>query len=141
MTEIEAEPSAQVDQPTRPRRWREAARTLRRRVTALYYAMLDPETPWYAMIFCMLVVAYALSPLDLIPDFIPILGHIDDFILLPIGVWIAIKLIPSTVMEAALKKAEVRPNLENPIGMAGAVFIILLYTLLGLWIWGYFFSS
>lgn len=103
--------------------------------------MLDPETPWYATVLCMLVVAYALSPLDLIPDFIPILGYVDDFILLPIGIALAIRLIPAHVMEAALHKAEARPNLENPIGMAGAIFILLLYGLLGLWIWGYFFGS
>jgi uncharacterized membrane protein YkvA (DUF1232 family) len=69
-------------------------------------AYKDPRTPWYAKLLGALVVAYAFSPIDLIPDFVPILGYLDDLILLPLGIALVIKLIPEEVMEECTKKAE-----------------------------------
>ena len=85
------------------RKW---AKGLKQKVFALYLAYKDPRTPWYAKLFGALVVAYAFSPVDLIPDFIPILGYLDDLILLPIGIALSIKMIPKEVMDECLKKAE-----------------------------------
>ena len=77
--------------PDRLRGW---ARALKRDVLALYIAARDPRTPWLARMVALVVTAYALSPIDLIPDFIPVLGYVDDLILLPFGIYLAVKLIP-----------------------------------------------
>jgi len=74
-------------------------------MTALYFAYRDARTPWYARLFCVLVVSYMLSPIDLIPDFIPVLGYLDDLVLIPLGITLAIRMIPTPVMEDARKSA------------------------------------
>ena len=74
------------------------AKEIKRELTALYLAYRHPEVPWYAKLFAAIVIGYALSPIDLIPDFIPILGYIDDLILIPIGIKIAVKMIPNHIM-------------------------------------------
>jgi uncharacterized membrane protein YkvA (DUF1232 family) len=84
-------------------RW---AKALKRDVRALAIAYKAPETPWYARAFAALVVAYALSPIDLIPDFIPILGYLDDVLLIPLGIAAAIRMIPSGVMDRCREEAE-----------------------------------
>jgi uncharacterized membrane protein YkvA (DUF1232 family) len=81
------------------------ARRLKVEVAALWHAYRDPRTPWYAKAWAALVVAYALSPMDLIPDFIPVLGMLDDLLLVPLGVAVAIRLIPRQVMEESREKA------------------------------------
>lgn len=115
------------------------ARELKREVTALSIAARDKETPWMAKAVTWLVAAYALSPIDLIPDFIPILGYLDDLILIPLGVSLAIKLIPSHVMEKARSQAE---QIESkPKSLAGAVIVVLVWTcLLALLAWKLFLS-
>lgn len=75
------------------------AASLARETTSLYYAAKDPRTPWYAKAVAIAVVAYALSPIDLIPDFIPVLGYLDDLLIVPLGVALAVRLIPSGLME------------------------------------------
>lgn len=120
-------------------RWREAARNLKRNITALYFAVLDPGTPWVAKAFALLVVAYALSPIDLIPDFIPVLGYLDDLILLPLGIWFALKLIPSEVMVEARQRASAMPRIDKPLGMVAAAVIVAIYALIALWLWRVFF--
>ncbi|CEG25635.1 YkvA family protein [Bacillus sp. B-jedd] len=100
------------------------AKKLKKHIMILYFAVKDPRTPWYAKGFAALVAAYALSPIDLIPDFIPVLGYLDDVILLPIGIWFALKLIPAEVRLDAASKAD---NAEKPVSKAGAVFIIILW--------------
>ena len=85
--------------------WKAHAQALKTEIHALLIASRDPRTPWLAKAWLMLVIGYALSPIDLIPDFIPVLGYLDDIILLPIGVAVAIKLIPAEVMEETRKKA------------------------------------
>jgi uncharacterized membrane protein YkvA (DUF1232 family) len=81
--------------------WKERARALRREIFALVIAYRDPRTPWYAKAWALVVATYALSPIDLIPDFIPVLGYLDDLVLLPLGIALAMRLIPAGVMEDA----------------------------------------
>lgn len=93
--------------------WKERARRLKRETYALYLAYRDPRVPWYARLFIACVVGYAFSPLDLIPDFIPILGYLDDLVLVPLGIALALKMIPAEVMadcRARAAEAEGRPT-------------------------------
>ena len=89
-----------------------------------------PGTPWYVRALAFIVVAYALSPIDLIPDFLPILGHLDDLILVPIGITIALKMIPNEVMEGC--RIDAREALENgrPTNWAAAIVIVGIWLLL-----------
>ncbi|GHG02217.1 membrane protein [Deinococcus piscis] len=109
------------------------ARQLRRELLALYLAYHDPRTPWPARVCTALVLAYALSPLDLIPDFIPVLGLLDDALLLPLGILLAVRLIPPEVMEAARREALTRAGERLPVSLAGAAVIAALW--LGLLWW------
>jgi uncharacterized membrane protein YkvA (DUF1232 family) len=113
-------------------RW---ARSIKRDTAALYFATRDPRTPWCAKALAGLVVAYALSPIDLIPDFIPILGQIDDLLLLPLGIWLAIKLIPAPVMEE--HRARASSAFARPVSRIAAVIIVTIWIgaagLLGWW--------
>ncbi|MEO8612439.1 MAG: YkvA family protein [Chloroflexota bacterium] len=104
-------------------RWKERARIIKREVYTLYLAYRDPRTPWYGKAFAALVVAYAFSPIDLIPDPIPVLGYLDDLVLIPIGVMIAVRLIPSEVMIDARAKAEEVLRAGKPVSWVGAVII------------------
>ena len=85
--------------------------TLEKELVVLVYAYRDPRTPWYARAFCAFLVAITISPIDLIPDFIPILGYLDDALFLPIGIWLAIRMIPAEVMADSRNKArDIRPE-------------------------------
>lgn len=106
--------------------WQAAARALRRDGFALYLALRHPQTPWYAKLAAAGVVAYALSPIDLIPDFIPVVGYLDDLILLPLAIVIVRRLIPASVMAECREQADSR--LDRPVSRIGAALII------GLWI-------
>src|SRR5919202_5685637 len=86
--------------------WKQWAKRLKSETYVLYLAYKDPRTPWYAKVFAACVVGYAFSPIDLIPDPIPVLGYVDDLILIPIGVIIARKMIPEQVIAEARKKAK-----------------------------------
>ncbi len=86
-------------------RLRSWARAIKTEALTLHYAVRDPRTPWYAKALGAAVIAYALSPIDLIPDFIPVLGHLDDFLLIPAGVWAVRRLIPAHVMNDARERA------------------------------------
>jgi uncharacterized membrane protein YkvA (DUF1232 family) len=104
------------------------ARSIKRDVRAVYLASRDPRTPWYAKAVAIGVAAYALSPIDLIPDFIPVVGQLDELIILPLGIWLAVRMIPPEVMEehrAAALLAE-----QAPRSMAGAAAIILIWLVL-----------
>lgn len=108
---------------------------LKRETLALYYAARDPRTPALAKIVAGVVIGYALSPIDLIPDFIPVLGVLDDLLLLPAGIWLALKLIPRPVMEAA--RARAQQASETPTSRTAAVVIVLAWLLAaGLLGWG-----
>jgi uncharacterized membrane protein YkvA (DUF1232 family) len=87
-------------------RWKKRARLLKSQLYALYLAYRDPRVPWHAKAFGAVVLAYALSPIDLIPDFIPVLGYIDDIVLIPLGITLAIKMIPREVMEECRQNAQ-----------------------------------
>jgi len=111
-------------------KWKQRAHTIKREVYTLYLAYRDPRTPWYGKVFAALVVAYAFSPIDLIPDPIPILGYLDDLILIPIGVTIAVRMIPPQVMEESRIKAEEVLRTGKPISWAGAVIIGTIWIVL-----------
>jgi uncharacterized membrane protein YkvA (DUF1232 family) len=104
---------------------RELAQKLKLETMTLYYAARDPRTPLLAKLLVGLVVAYAISPVDLIPDFIPVLGYLDDLVLLPAGIWLALKLIPKPVLEAARTKA--RSATEQPTSKAAAATIAVVW--------------
>lgn len=87
---------------TRVKDW---AQRLKRDTVVIYLAARDPRTPWYAKALAGFVVAYALSPIDLIPDFIPVIGFLDDLLLVPVGLWLALKLVPAEVMEDSRARA------------------------------------
>ena len=102
--------------PTRLRRW---AKRLKEKLRALHLASRHPRTPWYAKLLAILVVGYAFSPIDLIPDFIPILGYLDDALLLPLGILLVIRLIPSELM-AEFRAAALEPRLTYVLGSASS---------------------
>jgi uncharacterized membrane protein YkvA (DUF1232 family) len=109
------------------------AKQLKRKVFVLYFACKDPRTPWFAKVFAICVVAYAFSPIDLIPDFIPILGYLDDVILIPLGVSIALKMIPKSVIQECIIKAEERMKKGKPKNWLVGSFIILIWIMAFLW--------
>lgn len=85
--------------------WREWARSFEREAYALLWAWRDRRTPWYARVVAFITLAHTFSPIDLIPDFIPVLGQLDDLLITPLGLWLAVRLIPAEVMEEARYKA------------------------------------
>jgi uncharacterized membrane protein YkvA (DUF1232 family) len=102
---------------------------IKKNILVLSLAVRHPQMPWYAKLFTFLVISYALSPIDLIPDFIPILGYLDDVILIPIGVFLALKLIPEDVIN------ECRANINEMSssrkqGIYGAIAIILIWIII-----------
>jgi uncharacterized membrane protein YkvA (DUF1232 family) len=101
------------------------ARSLRRDGHAIYLASRDPRVPWYAKVLAVAVAAYALSPIDLIPDFIPVIGYLDDLIILPLGIWLVVSLIPGEVMVEYRAKAS--EAAQRPTSRAGMVVVILLW--------------
>jgi uncharacterized membrane protein YkvA (DUF1232 family) len=102
--------------------WKARARQLRTDVYALYFACRDPRTPWYAKLLAAVVVAYALSPIDLIPDFIPILGYLDDLILVPLGILAVIRFIPPAVLAECRQRAAEATS--RPTSRTAAVIIV-----------------
>lgn len=106
-------------------RLRSQARALKREAHALYFAARDPRTPWPARLVAGLVIAYALSPIDLIPDVVPVLGYLDDVILVPAGIALAIRLIPPEVLTECRERAAAAPS--RPRSLAGAAVIVALW--------------
>lgn len=113
-------------------RLREWACNLKRDVIALWFAYRDPRTPQAARLLAMMVVAYALSPIDLIPDFIPVLGYLDELVLLPAALYLALKLIPPEVVHAARARAVEwsQANASRPQSRLGAVIVVCLWCVL-----------
>jgi uncharacterized membrane protein YkvA (DUF1232 family) len=105
-------------------RLKQWANELRRDIVALSLAARDPRVPWYAKAVAAAVAAYALSPIDLIPDFVPVLGQLDDLILVPLGIWLVVKLIPAPVM------ADLRAQAK---GMSGSKSVAGLIAILVIW--------
>jgi len=106
---------------------RQNARRLKAETYALYLAYRHPLTPWYAKVFTGLVVAYAFSPIDLIPDFIPILGYLDDLLLVPLGIALALRMIPATVMDACRAQAQKDLVGEKPVNWLVGVLILAVW--------------
>ena len=117
---------------------KECIRHLKGETFALYLAARHPQTPWYAKIFVAGVVAYAFSPIDLIPDFVPVLGLLDDLILVPIGIAIAIRMIPPAVLTECRVRAQAMMADEKPSSRVAAIVIIgiwvLVAALFALWV-------
>jgi uncharacterized membrane protein YkvA (DUF1232 family) len=101
------------------------ARTLRREAHAIYLASRDPRVPWHAKLLAMAVAGYALSPIDLIPDFIPIVGHLDDLIIVPLGIWLVLLLIPEGIMAECRARADLAA--ERPVSRTTMTIIIALW--------------
>ena len=101
------------------------ANSLKREIHAPYLAARDSRTPWYAKAVIACVVAYALSPIDLIPDFIPVLGYLDDLVLLPLGIYLALKLMPVDVLMDARRRAAETTNILAKSWRAALVIVIL----------------
>ena len=107
--------------------WKQKAKTLKKELYALYLAYKDPRVPWYARAVAIIVVGYAFSPIDLIPDPIPVLGYLDDLILIPLGIALVIKLVPAEVLNECREKAEQRLNHSKPKNWVAAGVIILIW--------------
>jgi len=101
------------------------ANRLKRDGHAIYLASRDPRVPWYAKALAIAVAGYALSPIDFIPDFIPVIGYLDELILLPLGIWLVVALIPAEIMAECRAKADEAG--QRPTSRAGMVAIILLW--------------
>jgi len=101
------------------------ASRLKRDAHAIYLASRDPRVPWYAKVLAIGVAGYALSPIDLIPDFIPVIGYLDELVLLPLGIWLVVTLIPPEVMAEC--RARANEAGQRPISRAGMVAIVLLW--------------
>ncbi len=101
------------------------ARDLKREVLALYLAARDKRTPWLARVLALMVAAYALSPIDLIPDFIPVLGYLDDIILVPLGIWLVLRLIPDELI--AEHRAAAMAMARRPVSRIAAAVIAIVW--------------
>ncbi len=111
-------------------RWKHRAKRLQEEVYALYLACGHPSVPWYAKVFAACVVAYAFSPIDLIPDFIPVLGYLDDLVLVPLGIYLVLKMIPQPVMEESRERARGILSQERPRNWVAAGVIIAAWLLM-----------
>jgi len=110
--------------------WKHRARQLESETYALYLACRDPRVPWYAKAFAVCVVGYAVSPIDLVPDFVPVLGYLDDLVLVPLGITLAIKMIPPTILDECRKKAREALSQDVPGKRAAAAIVIAAWLLL-----------
>ncbi|MGO7903984.1 YkvA family protein [Rhizobium leguminosarum] len=113
------------------------AKSLKRDIVALWLAARDARVPWHAKAVAGAVAAYALSPIDLIPDFIPILGYLDDLLIVPLGIMLAIRLVPTEVMNEL--RTEATGRIERPSSRLGLIFILavwlicIIFLALALW--------
>jgi len=112
----------------------EAARRIRHDALTVYFVARNPSTPIFVRLLALFIAAYAISPIDLIPDFIPVLGYVDDIVLLPLGIMLVIRLTPTTVIEVSrTRAAEVA---VKPVSNGAAVVVIVVW-LLSAWVFGY----
>ena len=120
--------------------WKETARQLKREVYALYFAVRDPRVPWYAKVLAGGIVAYALTPIDLIPDFLPVLGYLDEVILLPLGILLVRRMIPPAILAECRERAATLTTI--PTSTVGAAMVIGMWLALtgvaGWWAWRWF---
>ena len=112
------------------RRWTKRAAQFKQETYAVYLACRDPRVPWYAKVLAACVVAYAFSPIDLIPDFIPVLGYLDDLILVPLGIYLVLKLIPEEVMSECRAKVLAMSSQQRPTNRLAAIVIVAIWLVL-----------
>ncbi|CAG2140245.1 YkvA family protein [Cupriavidus numazuensis] len=118
--------------PTLNQRLRQWARQLKSSLVMLWFCSRHPDTPLAARMLAVLVVAYAFSPIDLVPDFIPVLGYVDDVLLVPLGIWLALRLVPATVKADCRVRADAWQAMqaERPRNLWAAAIIVLVWALL-----------
>lgn len=125
------------------RRWKQRARDLKHEVYALYFACRDPRVPWYAKALAAAIVAYAFSPIDLIPDFIPVIGYLDDLLLIPLGVIAVRAMIPEAVLIECREKSRLLES--KPRSWIGAAVIMAIWigisALTVIWAWRWYRSN
>lgn len=114
--------------------WRQRVQVLKRETYTLYLAYKDPRVPWYTRLFMLMVVGYAFSPIDLIPDFIPILGYLDDLIIVPLGVTLALKMVPVQVLQECRVQAQLEMAKGKPQNRLAGFVIVTIWALLLLWL-------
>jgi uncharacterized membrane protein YkvA (DUF1232 family) len=119
---------------SRLRKW---AMELKQQTLVVYFAARDPRTPWFARLLALGIAAYALSPIDLIPDFIPVLGYLDDLVIVPLGLILVLRLFPADVVASSRAKAS--DAVDKPTSPAMAVVIVAIWVItagaLGVWAW------
>ncbi|NMC47599.1 MAG: DUF1232 domain-containing protein [Chloroflexi bacterium] len=118
------------NKPSSWENWKARAHHLKQETYTLYLAVRDRRTPWYAKLFSGAVVAYAFSPIDLVPDFIPVLGYLDDLIFIPLGVAVAVKMIPTDVMQECRQRATQEFASGKPVNYVAGVLIALIWIIL-----------
>jgi uncharacterized membrane protein YkvA (DUF1232 family) len=109
--------------------WKDRVTALKRETFTLYLACRHPRVPWYAKLLALLVVGYALSPIDLIPDFIPVIGYLDDLVLIPLGLMLVIRMIPADVLAECRQKSEEIVGRVTRAGKIAAAVIVLIWVL------------
>ena len=109
--------------------WKERVRSLKKETFTLYLACRHPRVPWYAKALALLVVGYALSPIDLIPDFVPVLGYLDDLVLIPLGFMLVIRLIPEEVLAECRRQSEETVGQTTHLAKIAAVVIVVVWIL------------
>jgi len=110
------------------------AHEIKKETYTLALAYRHPKTPWYAKVFAAVVVAYAFSPIDLVPDFIPVLGYLDDIILVPLGIALALKMIPEEALADARKRAELEFKDGKPKNWMAGTIIVLIWLVVFAWV-------
>jgi uncharacterized membrane protein YkvA (DUF1232 family) len=114
--------------------WKQRVRQLKSELYALYLACRDPRVPWYARLAAICVVAYAFSPVDLIPDFVPVLGYLDDLILVPLGIILVRRMVPDEVLEDCRLRASDALVAGRPTNWVAATVIIAIWIALAAWV-------
>jgi uncharacterized membrane protein YkvA (DUF1232 family) len=114
---------------TRLEGWRQRVKELKTETYAIYLAYQDPRVPWYAKILIVLVVAYTFSPIDLIPDFIPVIGYLDDLIIIPLGILLVLKMIPPVVIAECRVNARTKFDQDPPNSLAAVAVILVIWIL------------
>lgn len=112
-------------------KWKQQVRKLKKETYVIYLAGKDSRVPWYARALAVIVVAYALSPIDLIPDVIPVIGYLDDLILVPLGIILVLRMIPPTVLAECRLQAEAAMEQNKPTSWIAAAVVVAIWLLLG----------
>jgi uncharacterized membrane protein YkvA (DUF1232 family) len=112
--------------------WRQRLQALKREALTVYFAARDPRLPWPVRLLALAIAAYALSPIDLIPDFIPVLGYLDDLVLIPLGVALVVRLTPAAILADARERAA--HAALRPVSVVAAVVIATVWVLLAAWL-------